>query len=97
VPLGEGEVAEQVGLGLGQHLGDRREARPEGVDDDIELAAGRPLVRLLETSRIAEAIMLLALGGTRSWAFRVRWTRQRCQPDPRSCSRRAMKARRGRR
>ncbi len=42
------------------------------------------------TERIADATMLRALRGTRSWALRVKWTRQRCQADPRSCSRTAL-------
>jgi hypothetical protein len=53
VRLGEGEVREQVGLGIGQECRDRREARGEGVDDPVELRSGRALVGLLEIESTA--------------------------------------------
>ena len=46
--LAEREVGEQVGLGLGQQLGDCGEAWPEALDHPPGLLFGRALVGLLE-------------------------------------------------
>jgi hypothetical protein len=44
----EGQVGEQVGLGLDQQPGDGPEARSQAVDHPAELVARRGLVGLLE-------------------------------------------------
>ena len=71
VRLGEREVREQVGLGVGQQLGDRREARPDAVDDPVDWSRGRALVGLLEDRADGRRDHAPGRRGTRSWALRV--------------------------
>ena len=86
VGLREGEVDEEVGLGLGQQVGDRRKrsCRPSTTRRSWARADASSGCSKIE--RMTVAIMLRAERGTRSWALRVQWTRQRCQATPRSCS-----------
>jgi len=74
VRIGEGEMGEEVRLGIGQQLGDRRKR-------GRMLSMTRPDCSRAERSsgcskieRMAEAIMLRAWRGTRSWALRVQCT-----------------------
>jgi len=87
VGLGEREVGEQVGLGVGEQV------RPRGALPRRPSVTRSSCVRSAVpsgcsmTDRMAEATTIRAQCGTRSWALRVRWTRHRWHEAPRSCHR----------
>ena len=82
--LGEGEVGQQVWVGLQvSSSATDPNGGSQAIDHVIVAARGRLARRAARRPiRMAEAIMLRAERGTRSWALRVKWTRQRCQPEP---------------
>lgn len=57
VGLGERETDEEIGIGLGQQLGDRRKGWPQAVDDPPGPLAALRLIGLLEHGRMANATL----------------------------------------
>ena len=78
----ECQVGEHVGLGIVEQGGEPWEADAEAVGDLAPLLAGLAGSGWAKTVRIVAATISAAALGTSARAFRMKWTRQRCQLAP---------------